>query len=215
NPGFETNILNANAQTVRHIAYHTSWPGVDPMNAANPTEVADRVAYYNVSGVPDVVLQGNYKQGGPASMTQADVDAQFSMGSPIKIEVTEVDNGATRDVTVVVKTIGTAPTGTFKLYTAVVEDPIDYTTAPGSNGELHFPNVFRKMYPSTAGENVTLAPVGGAVTFNYTYNVDPTWVAANVKVVSFLQETTSKEVLNVGSVGDPVINYTLSNPNNE
>lgn len=215
NPGFETNILNANSQTVRHIAYHTSWPGVDPMNAANPTEVADRVAYYNVSGVPDVVLQGNYKQGGPASMTQADVDAQFSMGSPVKIEVSEVDNGATRDVTVVVKTIGTAPTGTFKLYTAVVEDPIDYTTAPGSNGELHFPNVFRKMYPSTAGENVTLAPVGGAVTFNYTYNVDPTWVAANVKVVSFLQETTSKEVLNVGSVGDPVINYTLSNPNNE
>lgn len=215
NPGFETNILNANSQTVRHIAYHTSWPGVDPMNAANATEVADRVTYYNVSGVPDVVLQGNYKQGGPASMTQADVDAQFSMGSPIKIEVTEVDNGATRDVTVVVKTIGTAPTGTFKLYTAVVEDPIDYTTAPGSNGELHFPNVFRKMYPSTAGENVTLAPVGGAVTFNYTYNVDPTWVAANVKVVSFLQETTSKEVLNVGSVGDPMINYTLSNPNNE
>jgi hypothetical protein len=215
NPGFETNILNANSQTVRHIAYHTSWPGVDPMNAANATEVADRVTYYNVSGVPDVVLQGNYKQGGPASMTQADVDAQFSMGSPIKIEVTEVDNGATRDVTVVVKTIGTAPTGTFKLYTAVVEDPIDYTTAPGSNGELHFPNVFRKMYPSTAGENVTLAPVGGAVTFNYTYNIDPTWVAANVKVVSFLQETTSKEVLNVGSVGDPMINYTLSNPNNE
>jgi hypothetical protein len=215
NPAFETNILNANLQTVRHIAYHTSWPGVDEMNAANPTEVADRVTYYNVSGVPNVVLQGNYKQGAPGGMTQADVNAQFSMGSPVKIEVSEVDNGSSRDVTVVVKTVGTVPSGTYKLYTAVVENPRDYTTAPGNNGETHFPNVFRKMYPSTAGENVTPAATGSSVTFNYTYTIDPTWVAANIKVVSFLQNTTTKEVLNVGTVGDPVINYSLSNPTTE
>lgn len=215
NPGFEANILNANLQTVRHIAYHTSWPGVDEMNAANATEVADRVTYYNVSGVPNVVLQGNYKQGAPGGMTQADVNAQFSMGSPVKIEVSEVDNGSTRDVTVVIKTVGNVPSGTYKLYTAVVENPKDYASAPGSNGETHFPNVFRKMYPSTAGENVTPAAVGSSVSFNYTYNIDPTWVAANIKVVSFLQNSTTKEVLNVGTVGDPVINYSLSNPATE
>jgi len=215
NPGFESTILNANPQTVRHIAYHTSWPGIDEMNAANPTEVADRVTLYTVTGVPNVVLQGNYKQGAPATMTQADVNAQFSMGSPVKIEVAEVDNGATRDVTVVVKTVGIIPTGTYKLYTAVVEDPRDYTTPPGNNGETHFPNVFRKMYPNTAGESVTPAAIGNSVTFNYTYNVDPTWVAANIKVVSFLQNTVTKEVLNVGTIADPTINYSLSNPNIE
>ena len=212
NPAFEANILNANLQTVKHIAYHTSWPGVDEMNAANATEVADRVIYYNVTGVPNVVLEGNYKQGAPGAMTQADVNAQFSMGSPVKIEVSEVDNGATRDVTVVVKSVGNVPVGTYKLYTAVVENPVDYTTAPGSNGETHFPNVFRKMYPSTAGENVTPAATGSSVSFNYTYNVSPTWVAANVKVVSFLQNDVTKEVLNVGTVGDPIINYSLSTP---
>lgn len=215
NPAFEANILNANLQTVRHIAYHTSWPGVDEMNAANATEVADRVTYYNVSGVPNVVLQGNYKQGAPGGMTQADVNAQFSMGSPVKIEVSEIDNGTSRDVTVVIKTVGNVPAGTYKLYTAVVENPRDYTSAPGSNGETHFPNVFRKMYPSTAGDNVTLAAIGSSVTFNYTYTIDPTWVAANIKVVSFLQNATTKEVLNVGTVGDPVINYSLSNPTTE
>jgi hypothetical protein len=215
NPAFEANILNANVQTVRHIAYHTSWPGIDEMNAANPTEVADRVTLYTVSGVPNVVLQGNYKQGAPAVMTQADVNAQFSMGSPVKIEVAEVDNGATRDVTVTIKTVGTVPTGTYKLYTAVVEDPRDYTTPPGSNGETHFPNVFRKMYPSTAGESVTPAAIGSSVAFNYTYNIDPNWVAANIKVISFLQNTLTKEVLNVGTIADPIINYSLSNPNVE
>lgn len=63
NPGFEGTILTPNPSIVRHIAYHTSWPGVDEMNAANPTEVANKVTYYNVQGVPDVVLEGNYKQG--------------------------------------------------------------------------------------------------------------------------------------------------------
>ena len=212
NPAFEANILNANLQTVSHIAYHTSWPGVDEMNAANPTEVADRVTYYTVTGVPNVVLQGNYKQGAPGAMTQADVNAQFSMGSPVKIEVTEVDNGSSRDVTVVVKSVGNVPSGTYKLYTAVVEDPIDYATPPGNNGEIHFPNVFRKMYPSAAGENVTVAATGSSVSFNYTYTIDPIWIAANVKVISFLQNSVTKEVLNVGTVSDPIINYSLSNP---
>jgi len=46
-------VLDVNRGAVNHIAYHTSWPGVDPMNAYNPTEVADRVSYYGVNGVPD------------------------------------------------------------------------------------------------------------------------------------------------------------------
>ncbi len=215
NPGFDANILTPNTAIVRHIAYHTSWPGVDEMNAANPSEVADRVTYYNVSGVPTVALQGNYKQGAPGTMTQADVDYQFSLGSPVKIELSEIDNGSTRDLTVTIKTLGNVPSGTYKLYTAIVENPRDYATPPGSNGETHFPNVFRKMYPSTAGESVTLAPIGSSITFNYTYTVDPNWVAANIKAVSFLQNTTTKEVLNVGTVFDPIINYSLSNPNVE
>lgn len=215
NPGFETNILIPNPQIVRHIAYHTSWPGVDEMNAANPTEVANRVSYYSVGGVPNVVLQGNFKQGAPSAMTQVDVLDAFSLGSPVKIEVTEFDNGTTRDVTVTVKTVGAVPAGTYKLYTAVVENPITYTTPPGSNGETHFPNVFRKMYPGIAGENVTPAAIGGAVSFNYSYNIDPTWNASDIKVVCFLQNEATKEVLNVGTTSDPIINYSLSSPSAE
>ena len=41
NPAMQA-TLNANVGRVHHIAYHTSWPGVDPMNAYNPTQVADR-----------------------------------------------------------------------------------------------------------------------------------------------------------------------------
>lgn len=209
NPGFESTILTPNPDKVRHIAYHTSWPGVDPMNAHNPTEVATRVSYYGVSGVPDVYLGGNYKNAQPGGFTQVDVDDYFSMGSPIKINISEVDMGATRDVTVEIITVGTVPSASYKAYVAVVEDPIDFSSPPGSNGETHFPNVFRKMLPSTAGSTYTPAAIGSSVTLNYTYTEDAAWNTANLKVIAFVQNSSTKEILNSGTTTDPIINYTL------
>lgn len=212
NPGFQNTIMTPNPNTMRHIAYHTSWPGVDPMYNLNPTEPTDRVNYYNVTGVPNIQMNGNQKTGQPGAFTQADVDNQFAMGSPIKISVTEVDNGNNRDVTINVLTVGVVPSGTWKLRVAIVEDPIIYGTPPGSNGETDFPNVFRKMLPNTTGAAYTPASIGNAVTFNYNYAEDVNWNAANLKVIAFVQNDVTKEVLQTGTVNDPIINYTLAQP---
>src|SRR5687768_14774096 len=69
NPGFKTTILDPNPDKVRLVAYHTSWPGTDPMNAYNPTDVQTRVTYYTVTGVPNVRMMGNQAAGSPASIT--------------------------------------------------------------------------------------------------------------------------------------------------
>ncbi|TND09992.1 MAG: hypothetical protein FD123_674 [Bacteroidetes bacterium] len=212
NPGFQSTVLNPNPTTVRHIAYHTSWPGVDPMYNFNPTEPTDRVNYYGVTGVPHVEMNGNQKTGQPGAFTQADVDNQFAMGSPIKISVTEVDNGNNRDVTVTVLTVGTVPSGTWKMRVAIVEDPIIYGTPPGSNGETDFPNVLRKMLPNTTGDAYTAASIGNSVTFNYNYVEDGSWVNANMKAIAFVQNDVTQEVLQTGTVNDPIINYTLGQP---
>lgn len=215
NPGFESTILVPNPGTVRHIAYHTSWPGVDPMYNFNTTETNARTTYYNVTGVPFVAMLGDQKTGAPGAFKQEDVDDQFSMGSPVKVAVSEVDNGSTRTVTVVVTTVGTVPSGSYMLRAAVVEDPVDYSSPPGNNGETHFPDVFRKMLPSTTGDPITLPAIGNSVTFTYTYNEDPVWNLNNIKVIAFVQNDATKEVINVGSTFDPVVNYTLSSPASE
>lgn len=209
NPAFESTIIIPNPAVVSHLAYHTVWPGVDPMNTYNPGEVDDRVVYYGVTGVPDVYMNGNQKNAQPGGFTQTDVDDQFSMGSPIKISVTEVDNGADRDVTVNVLTVGVVPAGSYVLYVAIKEDPIDFGTPPGSNGETHFPNVFRRMLPSTGGDPYTAAAIGSTVTFTYNYLEDAAWNLANIEAVAFIQNTVTKEVLNVGTTTDPTINYTI------
>jgi len=51
NPGFN-DLIDANPDKIRSIKYQESWPGVDPMNAQNPTQVATRTSYYGVNAVP-------------------------------------------------------------------------------------------------------------------------------------------------------------------
>ncbi|MBA2407010.1 MAG: hypothetical protein H0V65_03325, partial [Chitinophagales bacterium] len=117
NPGFQSSILEQNPNTVRHIAYHTSWPGVDPMYNYNEAESNARVDYYNVTGVPEIILLGNVKVGQPGEFTQDDVDNQVAATSPVKITVSDVDNGTSHDLTIIVESVGTPPTGDLKLRT--------------------------------------------------------------------------------------------------
>jgi len=203
NPYMEA-TLDANVGRVHQISYHTSWPGVDPMNAYNPTQVADRVGYYGVSGVPDVFGLGNQYHGSPTGVTQTLVDNLASEAAPIRIILKETSNGTVRTVKIKVFTVGTVPSANYKVRVAVNEKMVNYVTPPGSNGEKNFPDVFRKMLPGTAGDPYTPAAVGDSVTFTYTYNLDLThWDTTKIYTCAFIQNETTKEIINSGSTLDP------------
>ena len=212
NPGFLTNILTPNPITVHHIAYHPSWPGVDMMYTYNPKPVDSMVNQYLVTGVPNVEMLGNMKNSSPSGITQSDVDHAFSGGSPIKVQVTDVIvSGQNHTATVTVTTVGTVPTGTYRLRT-IVNESLTFATPPGGNGEKSFPHVFRKMMPSWKGDAIVLPAIGSSVVFTYNYVADTLWKQPNVKLTSYVQNVNTNEVLNCGSTGDPMINYTLSLP---
>ena len=212
NPGFNTSILVPNPMVVHHIAYHPSWPGVDNMYTYNKPPVDSMVNEYLVSGVPDCIMLGNQKHAGPAAYVQSDIDNEFSAGSPIKVQAVDtITTGTTHGVVVTVSTVGLVPSGTYRLRTVITEY-LHFATAPGTNGEKDFPNVFRKMMPDWAGDHITLPAVGSSVKFSYSYTEDPLWNMSNVKLTSYVQDVNSLAVLNCGSVGDPQINYTLAAP---
>ncbi len=203
NPAMQA-TLNANIGRVHQISYHTSWPGVDPMNAYNPTQVADRVTYYSVTGVPDVIGLGNQYEGSPTGVTQALVDNFASDPAPIRVIVKETSNGVTRTVKVKVFTVDTIPTASYKIRLAVCENWVHYTTPPGSNGEKDFSDVFRKMLPSTAGDAFVPAAIGDSVPLTYTYNLDLTkWDTTQIYSLAFIQNETTKAIINSGSSIDP------------
>ncbi|HXC03484.1 MAG TPA: Omp28-related outer membrane protein, partial [Bacteroidia bacterium] len=212
NPGFLANILTPNPIVVHHIAYHPSWPGVDIMYTYNKAPVDSMVMQYGVSGIPDCMMLGNQKHAQPASFKQSDIDAEFSAGSPIKVQVVDTITSANNHVAkVTVTTVGTVPSGSFRLRTIVTEHMM-YATAPGGNGEKDFPNVFRKMMPSWKGDAIALPATGSSTTIYYNYVADTVWKQPNVKLTSYVQNIATGEVLNCGATGDPAVNYTMSAP---
>jgi hypothetical protein len=193
-------VLDATRGTTHHIAYHTSWPGVDPMNAYNPTEVAARVSYYGVNAVPDCFVLGNLYHGGPAGITTDIINDATVEAAPVRVKVSETSNGVSRTVTVKIFSFDTLPAATYKLRVAVVEKLVQYSTPPGSNGEKNFPDVFRKMLPNTGGDTYTPAAVGDSVTFTYNYTLDlANWDTTQIYTIAFIQKESNKEIINSGS----------------
>ncbi|MEO0876020.1 MAG: hypothetical protein AAFY48_15595, partial [Bacteroidota bacterium] len=57
NPDFNA-LLRANPDKVISIKYQAAFPGFDPMNQQNPSEVQTRANFYGLSGVPTAWLDG-------------------------------------------------------------------------------------------------------------------------------------------------------------
>ena len=201
NPAFQA-VYVKNKHNVNHVAYHTSWPGVDPMNTANAPEVQAMVNLYGVSGVPNMISNG-VNIGSPTAVTQALIDQAGS--SPIRIFVEDANNGdGTHNVNVKIVSEGPVPVSNYIIRAMVVEEEIVYATAPGSNGEKEFPNVFRKFINTngSSGDAYTPAAEGEFVEFNYTYTVSPTWNENQIYPIVYVQDVASKAILQSGTSKD-------------
>lgn len=205
NPIFEA-VKDQNTGNLAHVAYHTSWPGTDPMYSANSAENNAWVGIYGISGVPAMVLDGT-NIGGPAGVTQQTIDAAAGQGSPVRVLVAESTSGSTRDVTITVESVNTPPSGTYRLKAMIVEADVDYGTPPGTNGESFFPNVFRETLNGTGGQVITLPAMGSSDDYDFSYTLDGSWVDAHVYVIAYVVDN-SGDVVNAGATNLP--DYDLS-----
>jgi len=209
NPAFQT-LYNQNETKAHHIAYHTSWPGFDPMYQSNTSESTSRVGYYGVSGVPDMIRSGTDLDG-PSAATQADIDMITSQTSPISISVEQSKKSETEGkVDITVTTHGNVPNGNWVIRAAVVEKYLDYGSAPGSNGETDFPNIFRKMISGISGESFSAASMGENVRYSYSFDIQDDWNEEQLYVIAFVQNETTKEVINSGSSIDIPVEYATT-----
>lgn len=199
NPALNNTLATLTTDTVVSVKYQTNWPGVDPMNAQNPSEVASRVTYYNVTGVPTRKLDGN--QGG--SITTTTVKNRYNVSSPFTISVNHSFN-ALYDTVFITVTVTASQNfnsaNTLKLHTAIVEKEINFSSPPGSNGETNFYSVMRKMLPDQNGTTLPQNWTNGQMqTVNFTAKVP--WYIYNLNqfaVVAFIQNNTTQEVHQAG-----------------
>jgi hypothetical protein len=190
NPAFHALLGQGNnPNLVTKVTYHVSWPGADPMYSFNTADPTARVTYYGVTGVPHVSMDGTAYRGSPGGVTQTVINTVSA--KPAFYEIS-----GTADLTGTNLVIGVTSTSRINflagsnhtVQVALVEHPVDYAVAPGTNGEKNFPSVMRKLFPSPTGSTIG-APLDGQVnTFNFNYTVPATFVANNLKVVAWVQD---------------------------
>lgn len=203
NPPFDA-LYEQNEDKAVLIKYQTSWPGFDQMNLDNPSDVADRIAYYGISGVPNALLNGSdlendcgSYEGAPSCLDQAEIDAAYAEMSEFDMVISaEVVNGVL-NVTGSVKATQ-AIEGDLKLRVAITEKLITIDDAPGgTNGETEYIHVMKAFIGGTAGFDLedTWA-VDDTYEFTETYDLGTLnmYHYDKIEVIAFVQNDADKFV---------------------
>ena len=208
NPGFFQRIAVETNTNVHHIAVHSSVPYSQcPLYQLNTTEQNARRDFYGLNYTPQASLNGAALTS-VGSISAASINNAATGTSPIEVKVVET-TGTSRTATIAVKTVGTIPTGTYNLYVAVVEKKLNFNA---QNGEgVHY-NVFRKFLTPATGSAVSLTGTGNVSNFSLPYTVAANWSTDQVHVVAWVQNNTTKEVLNSGTRFDPASTLATTEP---
>jgi len=188
-------LIPALGDTVTCIQYHTWWPSPsDPYYQANIAENTARTNYYqpgtkyvpwgNIDGI--IVGGFTYSQWGNLIRGRAIVDA------PVDIQLQGYYNDPNGMVRVLVEATDFLSFSSLRVFVVITEDDI-FWSAP--NGTQIHDQTMRDMIPGATGDPVSLSSPGDTLLREYNFTVDAGWDDSNCNVAVFIQDYTTKEIL--------------------
>ncbi len=195
NPAFET-LMNANTTKVIPIKYHTSFPGYDPFYSSNPSQNQARSIYYSVTAVPTARMDGAGTFLQDVNQTSINTESAISSNMSITLSWKYSSDGDSIYVTAIFKALQPV-SGSMVGHIAVIEKSVHYSSSPGSNGEVDFTNVMRKMLPTEAG-----SPLPASMAANQTVTITTGMLItagfidiSKIGVIGFIQNNSTKNIL--------------------
>lgn len=189
------------ASSVITLAYHVWWPapGNDPMYLANTPPVQTRVPYYSGGGstyAPRAYIDGFIDGTSAYTSWPGAIEGRFLDPSPISITLTGTRNGTTLNMNAAIHAEQAVNSANWRVHWAVVESGI---SAPQNSGSGYVPFVheyaLRNMYPDANGSTIAITQ-GQTVNIPRAITLNAGWVAANCRVIVFVQNNTDKKVQN-------------------
>ncbi|GJQ63365.1 MAG: hypothetical protein SCALA702_24180 [Melioribacteraceae bacterium] len=182
------------------VKFPTNFPGPnDPFYLAASSNCDFRRSFYNVLFAPTVILDGTVK---PVPTDKDDIktniEQQLTIAAPFEIHVAGdvVGSNYKTNIQLEIPDISGVDYSNSVLYAAIVETEIQYS-AP--NGESEFYDVMRAVLPSNNGESLGNISQSGIYTFNFEQAVDGAWDTSKLKVVAFVQNSSTKQIYQAGS----------------
>jgi len=192
---------------VVHITVHPSIPYAScEFFKANPTENDSRTYYYQVAGTPTVVINGVQQKTNTPLLTANELTTLFPQSSILDLKL--ITSGtSTKTIQLDYQLANKPASATYRLHVWAIEKVIDKLTA---NGEPKHYNVFRKALTPIKGRDVSMelgTMLSGS--FTYTYPVPVTYSEQQIAFVAFIQNETTKEVLNATESSLSTSSYTV------
>lgn len=179
---------SSNANRVRYIYYHTTFPySDDPLSQANTTEPNARNTYYNgPTSTPNTYFDG-INQGRTYSAFGTNIDARMSTESPIEIILNGSKNGNVVSISALLKKTGSITETDLVVHMVAVEN-VSYI---GRNGVSPQDYVMRKMITGTSGQSMQFDQSNNAVV-TASSTLTNTADMSKVGIVVFVQSVSTK-----------------------
>lgn len=180
------------------IKYPTNFPSpIDPFFLANTAASNSKISFYNVFSAPSTRIDGLMKPISSDSVAIKDsINKRLNVAPKFLLELNDTTIGATLSFTVKVTMHDSAGIDFSKLVlnSILTETYIEYSSPPGSNGETKFYNIMREIIPSPSGTSLSTLAMNVPSSFNFTTNINAAWKTQYLKLIVFVQNTSTKEV---------------------
>ena len=194
------------------IAYHN---GDSYANAA----ASSRINYYNITGFPTSVFDGVEKVVGGGSVYSA-YNAKYNLRKGILSSYTIATTGVCAgfshyEIETTLTKVAESDASNIKLHVALVENHIEESWM----GQDELNHVERLMIPNQYGTDIDFTDNDTQV-INFNFDLEEGWDYENCELVIFLQDNSTKEVLQGKKIalttipGDSELDASLANINN-
>ncbi|MBQ8065452.1 MAG: hypothetical protein IJ200_07330 [Prevotella sp.] len=184
------------------ITYHWNFPSAqDPFYLANAEDAMTRAAFYGITGVPSLWVNGVHAGAwGYEEYLDAYVDGAGAVAAKMNIDteatlVADDSPSGALKVNVSLSPMGITNGENLRLFVAAVEERVEWSE-PAANGERSWNYVMRKLLPSADGQ-----PLEAELTQVAPYQYEYTWPIQNMTdpnelgIVTFVQDITTKQVI--------------------
>ncbi|MCP4580555.1 MAG: Omp28-related outer membrane protein [candidate division Zixibacteria bacterium] len=175
------------------IRYHSWWPSSeDPFYVYNSDENVARFNYYDVDGIPTLLVDGITDCGQSSNYNDC-ISSALQVESGLELGIRGNFNSVSRTGDLIIDIIGTGyiSESNLKIRIALTESEI-YFAAPNSR-TIH-QQIFRDMIPFTDGQYFTIQQ-GDTLQFVFPFTYPQLLEPENGEIVAFIQSDDTKEIL--------------------
>lgn len=182
------------------IKYPTNFPAPnDLFYLANKPVCDSKILFYNIFFAPTTVIDGIEKPSSTdSSALKQKIDARLAAAPPFEIIITDTFIAGSYYIDVQVNSLAAIDLTNLTLEAVILEEEIEFSNPPGSNGETKFYDVMRAVLPSTDGIILASVQQSGSNPVETEADLIANWQTNKLNAVVFVQNKSTKEVLQAG-----------------